>query len=101
MRWLGRLSAASDTSKYPFRRSESFVSRGDCEVLIHISLRQIVWRNEIEPVILARERGGDRGLSRAVSGLCLDHKGSCLRSHSEARGKVPRFGDGDDLRLEP
>ena len=101
MRWLGRFSAAPDTSKYPFRRSESFVSRGDCEVLIHISHRQIVWRNEIEPVILAREGREDRGLSRAVSGLCLDRKGSRLRSHSQARGKVPRFGNGDDLRLEP
>jgi hypothetical protein len=92
-----RLSAAADTSKYHFGLSESLVRRGDSEVLIHVSLREIGWRDQIEPVILTREGGGDRRLSRAVSCLRLDPKGSCLRSHSEAREKVPRFGDGVDL----
>ena len=40
-----RLNAAADTSKYPFRLSESLVSRGDSEVLINISLRQLVRRD--------------------------------------------------------
>ena len=39
MRWFGRFSAAPDTSKYRFRRSESFVSRGGSYAGIWVTAR--------------------------------------------------------------
>ena len=94
IRCLDRLSAVANPSKYPFSLSESFVSRGNSEVLVHVSLRQIVRRDQIEPIIAAGEGGGVLGLCRPPSALSFDHERSCLRSHagSEAWGKVPRFG---------
>jgi hypothetical protein len=80
-----RLTAVADPSEDFFGLSENCASRGNSEVLIHLALRQIGWRDEIEPIVVAGEGGGDRRLSRAISCLRLDRKGSCLRSHSEAR----------------
>src|SRR5829696_2000653 len=91
IRCLDRLSAAADTSKYPFCLSESLVSRGDREVLINISLRQLVRRDQIQPIIAAGEGGGVLGLCRPPSALSFDHKGSCLRSHQ-------KLGEGPTIR---
>jgi|tagenome__1003787_1003787.scaffolds.fasta_scaffold20897175_2 hypothetical protein len=90
-----RLTGVSNPSEDLFGLSESFVSRGNSEVLIHISLGQIVRRDQIKPIMAAGEGGGVLGLCRPPSALSFDHERSWLRSH--AQGKVPRFGDGDDL----
>jgi len=85
IRCLDRLSAVANPSKYPFRLSEGFLCRDDSEVLINISLRQLVGRDQIDPIIVAGEGGGGLRLCHPPSTLSFDHERSCLRSHSEAR----------------
>jgi len=92
-RWRSIIRFDRLTDAYPsedlFGLSESFVSRCDSEVLLHVALRQIVWRDEIQPILSARGGGGVLGLCCPPSALSFDHERSRLRSHAG-----PELGKG-------
>jgi hypothetical protein len=91
-----RLRIATEPTEEPFGLSACLALYGRVrEVLVDITLGDIVRSDQIDPIILAGGgRSCDCGRGGALAALDFDGELACLWSHelSQGFGRVPRFG---------